>query len=215
MFTGIVEAVGTVVRVLDLEGARRVRIEVEGPVLEGLRPGESIAVDGACLTPVTVDGLGFEVEVVLSTLSRTVASSYEAGRRVNLERALALGDRLDGHMVQGHVDGHGRLERAEEVGETRYLTFRVPAIVDEATILHGSIAVNGVSLTVNAMPEPGLMQVAIIPHTWSHTNLGDLTQGDTVNVEGDLLGKYVGRMLSLRTGGHEGEPQGGPQGGGA
>lgn len=198
MFTGIIEAVGTIERALDVEGGRRIRIEAPESLLDGVEPGDSIAVDGACLTPVTVDHRGFEVDVVLSTLAKTVASSYEPGRRVNLERALALGGRLDGHLVQGHVDGLGRLSALEEVGETRFLTFELPAEVMELTIPQGSLALNGVSLTVHALPADGTAQVAIIPHTWSHTNFCDLEPGDTVNVEGDLLGKYVGRMLSSR-----------------
>jgi riboflavin synthase len=201
MFTGIVETMGRVARALDAEGARRVRIEAPAELLSSMEPGASVAVDGACLTAVSVDREGFEVDVVLSTLSRTIASAYEAGRHVNLERALILGERLDGHLVQGHVDGLGRLDAIEEAGETRFLTFRVPAPVHALTLLHGSITLNGVSLTVNRLDDPDLVQVAIIPHTWSHTNLGRLQPGDAVNVEGDLLGKYVGRILATRSAG--------------
>jgi riboflavin synthase len=200
MFTGIIEVTGSVARVQELDGALRIRIEAPPALLGGLEPGDSVAVDGACLTPVVVDQAGFEVDVVLSTLSRTVAAAYEPGRPVNLERALALGGRLDGHLVQGHVDGLGRLESVEEAGGTRFLTFRVPPDVYELTILHGSIALNGVSLTVNEMEDPDRVQVAIIPHTWTHTNFSALAVGDRVNVEGDLLGKYVGRILAARTG---------------
>jgi riboflavin synthase len=198
MFTGIVEATGTVAAVSELEGARRLRIEAPASVLADLAPGQSVAVDGACLTPVEVDDAGFEVEVVLSTLSRTLAGAYGVGARVNLERAMALGDRLDGHLVQGHVDGVGRLVELEEAGETRFLTFEIPAEVGVLTILHGSIALNGVSLTVNELPSRDRIQVAIIPHTWSVTNFSDLVPGSEVNVEGDLLGKYVGSILAAR-----------------
>jgi riboflavin synthase len=198
MFTGIVEATGTVAAVTELDGARRLRIEAPASVLSDLAPGQSVAVDGACLTPVEVDDAGFEVEVVLSTLSRTLAGGYAVGTRVNLERAMALGDRLDGHLVQGHVDGVGRLVELEEAGETRFLTFEIPAEVGMLTILHGSIALNGVSLTVNELPSRDRIQVAIIPHTWSVTNFSDLVPGSGVNVEGDLLGKYVGSILAAR-----------------
>jgi riboflavin synthase len=204
MFTGIIEVVGTVESVGETEGARRIRIAAPAPLLDDLVPGASVAVDGACLTPVVVDRRGFEVDVVLSTLSRTLAAGYEPGRRVNLERALALGGRLDGHLVQGHVDGMGRLVEVDEAGETRFLTFAVPPEVYEVTILHGSIALNGISLTVNALTGPDRIQVAIIPHTWTHTNFSDLRTGDPVNVEGDLLGKYVGRILAFRLGGSAG-----------
>lgn len=205
MFTGIIEAVGTVERVRDVEGARRIRVTAPAAILDGLEPGDSVAVDGACLTPVTVDGRGFEVDAVLSTLSRTVAADYDVGRRVNLERALALGGRLDGHLVQGHVDGLGRLAKVDQAGETRFLTFQIPPQVHGTTILHGSITLNGVSLTVNVLDDPDQVQVAIIPHTWTHTNFSSLAVGDAVNVEGDLLGKYVGRILAARSGAQAGD----------
>lgn len=201
MFTGIVTAQGTVESVRAAAGAHRIRIATPAGFLEGVAIGDSIAVDGACLTPVEIDGAAFEVDAVLSTLDRTLAGHYGAGSRVNLEKAMALGDRLDGHLVQGHVDGRGRLERVDERGETRFLTFAVPDDVWTATIVHGSITLNGVSLTVNELSAPDRVGVAIIPHTWSHTNLGLLSVGDAVNVEGDLLGKYVGRILATRQGG--------------
>ncbi|MEK9501194.1 riboflavin synthase [Gaopeijia maritima] len=201
MFTGIVTALGTVSAVREGEGAYRLRIDAPAGFLDGVSIGDSIAVDGACLTPVRLDGDAFEVDAVLSTLERTLAGGYRPGTRVNLEKAMALGARLDGHLVQGHVDGRGRLVRFEERGETRFLTFEVPAEVWTATIVHGSITLNGVSLTVNDLSAPDRLQVAIIPHTWEHTNLGLLSTGDAVNVEGDLLGKYVGRILASRFGG--------------
>jgi riboflavin synthase len=198
MFTGIIAAMGHVTAVRDVEGGRRIRIGTPGGFLERVVAGDSIAVDGACLTPVVVDPEGFEVDAVLSTLERTVAGAYEVGARVNLELALALGGRLDGHLVQGHVDGLGRLEGVDVQGETRFLTFSVPPEVWNQTILHGSIALNGISLTVNALEAPNRLQVAIIPHTWTQTNFGELEPHAPVNVEGDLLGKYVGRILASR-----------------
>jgi riboflavin synthase len=193
MFTGLVEAVGTVTDVVELEGARRVR--VAAPELDDLAVGDSIAVDGACLTTVGVLDDGFVVEVVGTTLSRTTLGSYRSGTRVNLERALRVGDRLGGHLVQGHVDAVGTLRRVALGGEYRLLDFDTPAEVEAVTVVHGSIAISGVSLTVNALT-PGVCQVAIIPHTWEHTNLRELRPGDPVNLEGDLIGKYVGRMVS-------------------
>jgi riboflavin synthase len=135
------------------------------------------------------------VEAIATTLSRTIAGGYRAGSRVNLERGLRLSDRLDGHFVQGHVDGVGELAAVRREGQHRLLDFRIPPEIAAVTILHGSIALNGVSLTVNAL-DRGECQVAIIPHTWERTNLRDLTAGDSVNVEGDLIGKYVGRMAA-------------------
>lgn len=199
MFTGIVEAVGTVRETEDLQGLRRLTVEVDPAFLEGVVPGASIAVDGACLTPVAVEPARFRVELVLSTLDRTVAGGYATGSRVNLERAMPAHGRLDGHVVQGHVDGVGELLAVREEGDTRFLDFRIPAEVWDLTILHGSIALNGISLTVNALEAPDRVQVAIIPHTWSHTNFSALEPGDPVNVEGDLMGKYVQKILGPRT----------------
>ena len=201
MFTGIVAATGRVTRTEDTEGLRRLRVELEweadgeGAFLSDGGIGDSIAVDGACLTVVALEARAFEVELVRSTLDRTVAGGYETGSRVNLERAARLGSRLDGHIVQGHVDGTGALVNVREDGGTRFLDFRIPSGVWDATILHGSITLNGVSLTVNTLDAPDRCGVAIIPHTWEVTNLGDLAPGDPVNVEGDMIGKYVKKLV--------------------
>ncbi len=210
MFTGIIEVMGTVSAVVDVEGGRRIRITATEEFLSSVRPGESISVDGACLTPVAIDGADFEVDAVLSTLERTAASAYRAGSKVNLERAMVLGGRLDGHLVQGHVDGRGSLVGVVTRGDTRFVTVRIPPEVWEQTILHGSICLNGISLTVNGLEAPDQVEVAIIPHTWSHTNLAALEPGDPVNVEGDLLGKYVGRILASRLGGTSGDGRSAP-----
>jgi riboflavin synthase len=196
MFTGIIEAVGTVVEVTPQDAVRMLRIEVPPTFLEGVTPGASIAVDGACLTPIRLGDHHFTVEVIGTTLSRTIAGDYAPGTRVNLERALALGARLDGHLVQGHVDGIGCLSQVDAEGDFWRMRFQVPREVWVLTLLHGSITLNGVSLTVNALPEDGVVEVGIIPHTWQHTNLSRLSAGDSVNVEGDLIGKYVGRWLA-------------------
>lgn len=198
MFSGIVEAMGTVLSVTHREGVREVRV-VEPSLAPQLALGQSIAVDGACLTVVRSEGSSFAVEVVGSTLSRTIAGEYVPGRRVNLERALRMGDRLDGHLVQGHVDGVGTLVSARPQGEFQLLEVELPPDVARGTVLHGSIGLNGVSLTVNGL-EGRQCQVAIIPYTWEHTNLSLLRPGDRVNVEGDLIGKYVARWLSTRGG---------------
>ena len=198
MFTGIVEAMGTVASVGELEGGRTIVIDAPPSVLEDLDVGGSIAVDGCCLTAVEVAEGSFRVEAIGTTLSRTVVARYHPGTRVNLERAVRVGDRLDGHIVQGHVDGLGELLRVEDAGEYRLMDFRIPDEVDRLTVLHGSIAINGVSFTVNALPEPGVCQVGVIPHTWEVTNLQFLEPGHPVNLEGDLIGKFVGRMLAPR-----------------
>ncbi len=197
MFTGIVEGVGTITRVRERADTRE--FEIEAPGIGGeLEPGASISVDGACQTVVARSGERFTVETIGTTLSRTIAGGYRVGSRVNLERALRVGDRLDGHFVQGHVDGVGRLLGTRKEGDFWLMDFEVPGVVWAVTILHGSIAINGVSLTVNALPGERRCQVGIIPYTWEHTNLGELRPGDPVNMEGDLLGKYVGKILSTR-----------------
>jgi len=197
MFTGIIESTGRIRRVEDLETTRR--FVVEAPAFAGeLAPGDSIAVDGACLTAVLADEGGFAVDVIGTTLERTIAGGYGEGTRVNLERAMRLDTRLDGHIVQGHVDGTGHLLRVREDGEYWLMDFRIPADVAGATILHGSIALNGVSLTVSDILEDDVVQIGIIPFTHEHTNLGELAPGGRVNVEGDLIGKYVGKILAGR-----------------
>ena len=194
MFTGLVEEVGRIREPRPLENGRAFRIEAE-VVPEGLRPGDSVAVDGVCLTATAVDGGGFEVQAVASTLERTTLGGYSDGRGVNLERALAVGDRLGGHLVQGHVDGVGRVRSIKPMGEMVLVDVEVPAEVGDVTVLHGSITVNGVSLTVNDLPAEGVVGLSIIPYTWSHTAFPALAVGDFVNVEGDLIGRYVRRLL--------------------
>jgi riboflavin synthase len=195
MFTGIIETVGTVASVRERAGARE--FVIRAPEISGeVRPGDSITVDGACQTAVRGDGESFVIETIGTTLSRTVAGDYRIGSRVNLERSMVLGGRLDGHLVQGHVDGVGRVLGVRQEGDYWLMDFQIPKVVAEVTILHGSIAINGISLTVNALPAEGQCQVGIIPFTWEHTNLSALKVGDRVNLEGDLIGKYVGKLLS-------------------
>lgn len=193
MFTGIVEALGEVVSVESSDAGRTV--VVSAPFADELTEGQSVAVDGACLTATVTGKRTFAVEVGASTLERTVAGRYATGTQVNLERAIRLGDRLDGHLVQGHVDGLGTFLGGSTVGETRFLEFDIPPEVFSTTILYGSIALNGISLTVNRLRPEAVCQVAIIPFTWKHTNLSSLEPGDSVNVECDLVGKYVRRMI--------------------
>lgn len=203
MFTGIVEEVGTVTAVR--EAGNGVELELRArTVLEGLTPGESVSLDGACQTVTALTEEGFTVQAVATTLGRTTFGGFRPGRRVNLERALAFGARLGGHLVQGHVDGVGEVVSVEPREELVLIDFTIPDDVDEVTVLHGSITLNGVSLTVNALPRQGVVQVSIIPFTLAHTTLGELRAGDRVNVEGDLVGKHV-RRLVLRPREAEGE----------
>jgi riboflavin synthase len=197
MFSGIVESIGLIRQVADFETTRRFRVEAPD-VMPGLGLGDSVAVDGACLTVTELHEDAFSVDVIGTTLGRTIAGSYVDGSRVNLERALKVGDRLDGHMVQGHVDGVGSLIKSVKSGEFWIMDFTLPFEVFSETIDHGSITLNGVSLTVSELlPETGV-RVGVIPFTHEHTNLGSIEAGSAVNVEGDLIGKYVGRILAQR-----------------
>jgi len=199
MFTGIVEATGVIRDVEDRESTRRFSVEAPGLVSE-LGLGDSVAVDGACLTVVELGADRFGVDVIGTTLDRTIAGRYAEGTRVNLERALRMEQRIDGHLVQGHVDGIGHLMRCVMDGEFWLMDFRLPADVAELTVERGSVAINGVSLTVSDEVGGGVFRVGIIPFTHEHTNLGDLEVGAGVNVEGDLIGKYVGKVLAERAG---------------
>lgn len=194
MFTGIIEEVGTVTSVRK-EGRGLIFSISASVVCDGLALGDSIAIDGACQTVISLTGEGFEVHAVATTLGRTIFGEYRRGRRVNLERSLALGARLGGHLVQGHVDGVGHVRSVRPREELVLIDVTLPGDITEVTVLHGSIALNGVSLTVNGLPEPGNAQVSIIPFTWSHTALADLREGDAVNLEADMIGKYVRHLM--------------------
>lgn len=205
MFTGIVEEVGTVASVEPAGDGVVLRIAAER-VTEGMKLGDSVAVDGACQTVTAFDARGFTVQAVGTTLQRTTFGGFAPGRRVNLERAMALGDRLGGHLVQGHVDGVGRTVSVERLEERVLIRFTLPDEVARTTVLHGSITMDGISLTVNDLPDPGVCEVSIVPHTWEHTRLPDLRVGDPVNVEGDLIGKFVRRLLEAPAAGEGGAP---------
>lgn len=196
MFTGIIESVGEVVSVVGCERGRIVTIAA--PFVDELSPGQSVAVDGACLTVCDLGAGTLTVEVGASTLERTIASGYRAGSRLNLERAVRAGARMDGHLVQGHIDGRATFLGLERAGETRLLDFRLPGEVFRGTVPCGSIALNGVSLTVNRLMDADVCQVALIPYSWEHTNFSSLVRGGRVNAEADLVGKYVKRIMETR-----------------
>jgi riboflavin synthase len=195
MFTGIVTAIGRVTAASRSEAGLELTI---GCPYEGLELGESIAVDGACLTVQRTGPGEFTAHVVRTSLDRTRLESYAPGQQVNLERALRVGDRLGGHLVQGHVDGVGTVEQVAVREDARLLDLRVPAEIARVSVPLGSITVDGVSLTVNAIPAPGLIQVSLIPFTLQHTTLGDRRPGDRVHVEADTIGKYVAELLRPR-----------------
>jgi len=195
VFTGIVECLGTVRSVSPLEGGRQIAIEAPTACLANLEIGSSIAVDGVCQTVVALEPAAFHVEAIATTLSRTTFGEFVPGRRVNLERPLALGGTLGGHLVQGHVDAVGTVQAVSRHGEHVLLDIAMPPDVAEVTVLHGSIAVDGVSLTVNALPAADVFQVGLIPHTWDVTTLSRLQPGDGVNLEGDMIGRFVVHYL--------------------
>jgi riboflavin synthase len=199
MFTGLVEDTGTIVSVLPEQGGRRLLIRTRIPLSE-VRIGDSIAVDGACLTAERLAGDCFEVVAGRETLGLTTLGEVRAGRRVHLERALRLGDRLGGHLVQGHVDGTARVLRSHAQGESWILWIELPPGLSKYVVRKGSLTVDGVSLTVNEVVGD-TCRMNLIPHTVSVTRLGELRPGDAVNVETDLLARYVERLMGGDHGG--------------
>ena len=193
MFTGIVTTIGQVSEVHQNADGLELSIDARWP---DLADGESIAVDGACLTVTRHDDHGFRVHVIRSSLDRTRFANYRKGQKVNLERALRIGDRLGGHMVAGHVDGVGQVSRVSTRDDARLLDIAAPPEVLEVSIPLGSVTVDGVSLSINALPEPGVIQVSLIPHTLAHTTLSDRKAGDRVHLEADMIGKYVKQLMS-------------------
>jgi riboflavin synthase len=193
MFTGLVEEVGQVTSLV-VDGDRG-RLVIEASiVVEDLPLGASVAVDGVCVTATDVTDRTFAVDLMQATMRVTALGRLVEGARVNLERAMRVGDRLGGHLVQGHVDGVGEVVAVEEVPGTRTVRVRVPSGLTRYLVLKGSICIAGVSLTVAALDDD-LVSVGLIPHTLAWTNLGDLTVGSTVNLEVDVVAKYVERML--------------------
>lgn len=193
MFTGLVEEVGCVEKLEQLTDA--VRLTVHGPmVASDAAPGDSIAVDGVCLTVVDKLPEGFTADVMQETLNRSRLGSYQVGSRVNLERALAAGARLGGHIVQGHVDGVGELISRTPSEHWEVLRFSLPADLARYVVEKGSIAINGTSLTISAVGED-FLEVSLIPTTLVDTTFGDMAVGDPVNLEVDVVAKYVEKMV--------------------
>jgi riboflavin synthase len=200
MFTGIVEGTGTVVALAHSRSGGAARLEVDAPWLAGeLAVGDSVAVDGCCLTVVASTPGGFAADLVAETLRRTALGRLAAGAKVNLERPLALGGRLGGHLVQGHVDGVGRVLALQAVGEGREVRVELPEELARYVVEKGSIAVDGVSLTVAAVGQ-GWFDVALVPHTLAATTLGERGPGDPVHLEVDVVAKYVERLVQPWTG---------------
>ncbi|MBW2720716.1 MAG: riboflavin synthase [Deltaproteobacteria bacterium] len=193
MFTGLIEGTGKL-KTVEPRG-KDMRLSIQASFdLEGFQTGESVAVDGVCLTAVSWQARAFTVDVSQETLSRTTLGQRSVGDEVNLERALRLGDRLGGHLVNGHVDGKARVMARKQRGDSLVFAFEVVVELGRYIIEKGSVAVNGVSLTVNRCDEQSF-DVNIVPHTARVTTIGSLRVGDEVNIEVDIIGKYVERFV--------------------
>jgi len=197
VFTGLVEDLGTVAAVETVPQGVRLSVQTR---LAGLKHGDSVAVDGVCLTAVELQPGRFTADVSAETLSKSTLGARRAGDRVNLERPLALGERLGGHLVLGHVDGVGEIAARQAVGEGVRVELRLPAGLAPLVVSKGSIALDGISLTVNELLDPDRISLFIIPETLRATTWGEKGPGAKVNVEADILGKHVARLMQFRQG---------------
>ena len=197
MFTGIIEELGSVRRIE--ERGENARIVIAAHVVtEGTNHGDSIAVNGVCLTALDIQPDSFAADVSRETLSRSTLGRLEPGAPVNLERAVTAATRLGGHIVQGHVDGRGQFMGVEDHGESWTLRIKYPADLARYLVFKGSVSVEGISLTIAGLTDE-YFEIAIIPKTWEVTNLSHLKPGDDVNIEVDVIGKYVERLLSYQS----------------
>ena len=194
MFTGIIEGLGNIAAIRSSGQGNRVTIEA-GFALDQTKIGDSISVSGACLTAVKIEGRRFEVDVSPETLNTTIFDQAKVGDRVNLERAMRFSDRIDGHLVSGHIDGTGIVKQREIQGNAVIVTIEVAESLTRYMIAKGSVAVDGISLTVNSC-DAGSFAISIIPHTAKLTTIGFKNRGDRVNIETDMIGKYVERFLA-------------------
>jgi riboflavin synthase len=194
MFTGLVEAIGRVERVEGTSDGRRLHVSV--PFAADLQLGDSVAVSGVCLTVVARDGKTFTADLSRETLRATSLGAMVPGRIVNLERPVRADARMGGHFVLGHVDQTGRIAELERDGDGYWLGIEIPDAMEPLVIPKGSIAIDGISLTIASLAR-GRVGVQIVPFTFSHTSLQEARAGDLVNLEGDVLGKYVARLLAL------------------
>lgn len=198
MFTGIIEGLGTIAGIRSSGQGKRLTVEADFS-LDQTKIGDSISVSGACLTAVKIDGKRFEVDVSPETLQVTTFGQAKVGERLNIERALRLSDRIDGHLVSGHIDGMGIVRERETLGNAIIVTIGVDASLTQYMIAKGSVAMDGISLTINTRDSDSF-SVSIIPHTAQLTTIGFKNKGDWVNIETDMIGKYVERFISGSTG---------------
>lgn len=199
MFSGIIAAVGKLVSSVPVQGGRRLNVDCAPGFLEGVLPGASIAVNGACQTVEGFTSCGFTFFSTEETLGCSNLGELSGGAPVNLEKALTLADPLDGHIVTGHVDGMGRILRREKRGDSWFVELSLPSAIRHLVAAKGSLAVNGISLTVNNAASDRV-DLMVIPFTFEHTNLVQLKTGDRVNLEADILARYIDRRLSFAQG---------------
>lgn len=194
MFTGLIEEIGSIKLIQPIKGGKKLFISCN-EILSDLKVDDSVAINGVCLTAVKVEGDGFWADAVGETLTKSTLNSYSIGSRINLERALRLSDRLGGHIVQGHVNGIGKVSKIFTRGDNFLFSFTLPSDLQKYVVSEGSIAVNGISLTIAAL-EGTEFSISVIPHTYRSTTLKDLSVGNDVNIEVDILAKYIEKMTA-------------------
>jgi riboflavin synthase len=196
MFTGIIEEIGKLALIENIPGGRKIKIYAS-KIMDDVKIDDSICVNGVCLTVTKFEKDHFFVDAVGATLNKTTISNLKMGTELNLERAVKLSDRLGGHLVQGHANGTGRVTRLTKLGENYFLEITIPDELEKYVIQEGSIAVDGISLTV-ALLNGNKAGLSIIPHTWNSTNLKFRKTGDDVNIEVDVIAKYAEKLLNGR-----------------
>lgn len=197
MFTGIIQSVGQIVTREKTGDDFRFVIETNFTNMSDVALGDSIAMNGVCLTVTEIDGSKIAADASVETMSKTDVGNWQNGTAINLEKSLTLNDKLGGHMVSGHVDALGKCVRISESGRSFIYSFEIPTHLDKFIVTKGSIGINGVSLTVNTI-EDYILTVNLIPHTLEHTNLGTLEVGDQVNIEIDTIARYVEKMTRVQ-----------------
>lgn len=195
MFTGIIEKIGVITKLSDFPGGKHISVDVSSAFAKDICKGDSVAVSGICLTATSIDGSIITFDAVEETVSRTLIKSWSVGSVVNLERSLRAGDPMGGHIVSGHVDGTGKLAQINKLGDGFVLEFSAPDNCLDEMIFKGSVAVDGISLTIMQLTDK-TFSIAVIPHTWSHTNLHLKREGDMVNIETDVIAKYVKKYMA-------------------
>jgi len=196
MFTGIIEEIGTIEKVSPISGGMRLTIRAK-KIIEDIAVNDSICIDGVCLTATRVNHNSFQVDAVGATLDKSTFNRIKADALVNLERSVRLSDRLGGHLVQGHVNGIGTISEIKKLGENYLVKIIIPEELERYLIKEGSIAINGISLTIADL-NSNEISISVIPHTWQNTNLKDKKVNEKVNVEIDILAKYVEKLLTKR-----------------